>query len=150
MSESLRLSDELEVAIFRIVQECLTNIHRHSGGKTATIRLARDMSSVSLQIRDDGAGMAKDTLTAIRTQRSGVGITGMRERVRHLGGTLDIQSDSSGTIVLATLPVAKQSIADVPIPDPDSTKNCINTSGAPEGSAAQAGLQNLRGLSGAS
>ena len=77
-----------EVAIFRIIQECLTNIHRHSGAKTATIRLAHLGSIVSLQIQDDGTGIAKETLAAIRTERSGVGMSGMRERVRHLGGNL--------------------------------------------------------------
>jgi PAS domain S-box-containing protein len=101
-----RLPSDVEVAIFRIVQECLTNIHRHSGGKTATIRLIRNASTVSLEIQDDGSGIPKDTLTAIRTQRSGVGMTGMRERVRQLGGNFDIQSNSNGTMVSVTLPLA--------------------------------------------
>jgi PAS domain S-box-containing protein len=110
-----RLSDDVEVAIFRIVQECLTNIHRHSGGKMATIRLSRDDSTVSLEIRDDGKGIATRTLAAIRTQRSGVGMTGMRERARHLGGNLDIQSNSNGTTVLVRLPVTTNPIADAKI-----------------------------------
>ena len=100
-----RLPGDVEVAIFRIVQECLTNIHRHSNAKTAMIRLRREISTVSLQVQDDGSGIPKETLAAIRNQRSGVGITGMRERVRHLGGNLDIQSSSNGTKVSVTLPL---------------------------------------------
>ena len=100
-----RLPDDVEVAIFRIVQECLTNIHRHSNAKSAMIRLRRDISTVSLEVQDDGSGIPKETLAAIRNQRSGVGITGMRERVRHLGGNLDIQSSSNGTKVSVTLPL---------------------------------------------
>ena len=110
-----RLPDDVEVAIFRIVQECLTNIHRHSGGKAATIRLSRNISNVSLQIQDDGTGMPKETLVAIRTQHSGVGITGIRERVRHLGGNLDIQSNSNGTKISVTLPVMTSSSANAGI-----------------------------------
>ena len=100
-----RLPGDVEVAIFRIVQECLTNIHRHSNAKTAIIGLRRDASTVSLQVQDDGSGIPKETLAAIRNQRSGVGITRMRERVRHLGGTLDIQSSSHGTKVSVTIPL---------------------------------------------
>jgi two-component system NarL family sensor kinase len=112
-----RLPDDLEVAIFRIVQECLTNIHRHSGGKRATIRLSHNVSTVWLTIQDDGTGMPKEKLAAIRTQRAGVGITGMRERVRHLGGNLDIQSNSDGTKISVTLPLIITSVADAEIAD---------------------------------
>jgi PAS domain S-box-containing protein len=101
-----KLQEDVEVAIFRIVQESLTNIHRHSGGKTATIRLAHGPSVVSLEIQDDGTGIPKETLTAIRSERSGVGMTGISERVRHLGGNLDIESDSSGTKISVTVPLA--------------------------------------------
>ena len=110
-----RLPDDVEVAIFRIVQECLTNIHRHSNAKSATIRLKRDISAVSLEVRDDGSGIPKETLAAIRNQRSGVGITGMRERVRHLGGNLDIQSNSNGTKISVTLPLMISPAADARI-----------------------------------
>ncbi len=101
-----RLPDDMEVAIFRIVQECLTNIHRHSGSKTAAIRLARNAESVLLEIQDDGTGMPDQTLSAIRTQRSGVGITGMRERVRHLNGIMNIESNADGTKISITLPLS--------------------------------------------
>jgi PAS domain S-box-containing protein len=104
-----RLSDDMEVAIFRIVQECLTNIHRHSGSETAMISLSRNANSVSVVIQDDGKGMAAEQLARIQSQRSGVGITGMRERVRHLKGVMDVQSNSKGTTVSVTLPIATTS-----------------------------------------
>jgi PAS domain S-box-containing protein len=100
-----RLTDDLEVAVFRIVQECLTNIHRHSGSETATIRLSNDGNDVSLEIQDEGKGISEKKLTEIQAQRSGVGIAGMRERVRHLNGTMNIQSNSYGTKVFITLPI---------------------------------------------
>jgi signal transduction histidine kinase len=100
-----RLPCEMELAIFRIVQECLTNIHRHAGGKTAIIRISRDDERVSLEIQDDGVGMPAEKLAEIQTQRSGVGITGMRERVRHLKGVMSVESNDQGTRVLVRLPI---------------------------------------------
>jgi PAS domain S-box-containing protein len=105
-----RLPSEMEMAVFRIVQECLTNIHRHSGSETATIRLSRNPDSVALEIQDEGSGIAAEKLDGIRAQRSGVGITGMRERVRHLKGSMDIHSNGTGTKVSVTLPVLKTEI----------------------------------------
>jgi PAS domain S-box-containing protein len=106
-----RLSDDVEVTIFRIVQECLTNIHRHSGSKTAAIRLSRTGESVSLEIQDEGKGIPAERLAEIQGHRTGVGITGMRERVRHLNGTIDIQSNAKGTKISVTLPAAVPSEA---------------------------------------
>ena len=100
-----RVPDDVEVAIFRIVQECLTNIHRHSGSKTATIRLSRANDNVSLKIEDEGTGMSKEKLAAIRRERTSVGITGMRERVRRLKGVMDIRSSGTGTQILVTFPI---------------------------------------------
>jgi PAS domain S-box-containing protein len=99
-----RLSREMELAIFRIVQECLTNIHRHSGSKTAAIRLSRSTSEVVLEIQDHGKGMSPEKLAGIQVRSSGVGMTGMRERVRHLGGVLTIESSDRGTKISVTLP----------------------------------------------
>jgi two-component system NarL family sensor kinase len=101
-----RLPDDLEVTIFRITQECLTNIHRHSGAKMATIRLACNSENVFLEIKDNGTGISSDRLDEIRTSRSGVGITGMRERVRHLRGTFDIRSNGDGTTISVKFPAA--------------------------------------------
>jgi PAS domain S-box-containing protein len=100
-----RLPADLELTIFRIVQEGLTNIHRHSGSKTATIRLSRNADSVLLKIEDHGKGISPEKLAALRAQRTGVGITGMRERVRHLKGVMDIQSNGTGATISVTFPV---------------------------------------------
>jgi PAS domain S-box-containing protein len=100
-----RLPADVEVALFRIVQECLTNIHRHSGSKTATIQISNNAKNVSLEIQDEGKGIPAEKLTGIQTQRSGVGITGMRERVRHFKGVMNIQSNSKGTKVSVTIPI---------------------------------------------
>ena len=100
-----RLPAEMELSVFRIVQECLTNIHRHANSKTAIIRLSRTAEAVSLEIQDAGKGISAEKLAGIQAQRSGVGITGMRERVRHFGGTMDVQSNGKGAKILVKLPV---------------------------------------------
>ncbi len=92
-----RLPAELETAIFRIVQECLTNIHRHSGSNSASIAVLRDPQNVTIEIRDQGKGMPMPV-------RAGVGIQGMGERVRQLGGQLEIDSGNYGTRVTAIFP----------------------------------------------
>jgi len=102
-----RLPSDVEIAIFRIVQECLTNIHRHSGSATATIRLHREGDRLLVQVQDRGKGIpiAKQR-EVIESGRGGVGFGGMRERLRQLGGRLEIQSEGTGTLVIATLTVA--------------------------------------------
>ncbi len=94
-----RLSHEMELVIFRIVQESLTNVHRHSGSKTAMIRIDRDSEKVLLEIQDQGKGMPAEKLSEIQSQGSGVGIGGMRERACQFGGDLSIQSSACGTTV---------------------------------------------------
>jgi two-component system NarL family sensor kinase len=109
-----RLSRESETAIFRIVQECLTNIHRHSGSPNASVRIVRDAHDVKVEIRCQGRGMAASAdRTSTSPIRAGVGIQGMRERIRQLGGQFNIQSGTSGTVVLATLPAGNSSIESV-------------------------------------
>jgi signal transduction histidine kinase len=100
-----RLPQEIELVIFRVLQECLTNIHRHSGSKTAAIRIARDMDTVSIEVEDQGKGMSPERLAQIQSQGSGVGIRGMRERVRQFEGSVNIESSTSGTRILVTIPV---------------------------------------------
>jgi PAS domain S-box-containing protein len=100
-----RLPAEMELSVFRIVQESLTNIHRHSENKTATIRLSHGPEGVSLEIEDAGKGISAEKLAGMQGQRSGVGITGMRERIRHFGGAMDIQSNDRGTKISVKLPV---------------------------------------------
>jgi PAS domain S-box-containing protein len=107
MSENFeRLSPDLELVIFRLVQECLTNIHRHSNSKTAAIRIEQQGSTVFVEVRDHGQGMSAEKLAKIRLQGTGVGIRGMRERVRQFNGDMNIESDSSGTRIFATLPLS--------------------------------------------
>jgi signal transduction histidine kinase len=104
-----RLPQEIETALFRIVQEGLTNIHRHSSSPTARISLLRSSAGLVLEVQDEGHGMPRDTVKETRgtIEGMGVGIAGMRERLRQLGGRLEIDSNSYGTIVRATLPFSK-------------------------------------------
>jgi PAS domain S-box-containing protein len=102
-----RLPGDMELVIFRVVQECLTNIHRHSGSKTASIRLARDSEAIVVEVQDTGKGISEQKLTELRSGGSGVGIGGMRERLRQLGGEMNIDSDGSGTRVSLIIPAAK-------------------------------------------
>lgn len=99
-----RLPGELEITLFRLVQEALTNIHRHSGSKTALIRLNRNNTSVTLEVIDEGKGFSS-TQPGDPHPKCGVGIPGMKERVRRFGGTLNISSNPGGTTVKARLPV---------------------------------------------
>lgn len=102
-----RLPRESETAIFRTVQECLTNIHRHSESPTATIRIAASDNHVRVEVEDRGKGIPPEKqfeMTSAGTP--GVGIRGMRERLRQLGGSLDIHSNGKGTLIVAQLPVA--------------------------------------------
>ncbi len=109
-----RLPGDLELAIFRIVQECLTNIHRHAESKTAWIRVARENTNVLIEVRDEGKGMSPERLTEIRSHASGVGITGIRERLRRFGGEVTIESNGSGTAVYAKIPIPNEDpLADV-------------------------------------
>lgn len=103
-----RLSDDAEIALFRVVQESLSNVHRHSGATHAHVRLAIEGDDVELTITDDGHGM--DPLTQDRLRRRatvGVGIVGMTERLEQLGGTLQIVSSEEGTQVRATVPLER-------------------------------------------
>jgi len=101
-----RLPRDLELMSFRIVQESLTNIHRHSGSRTATIRIARHPKEVVMEISDDGHGIAGNPNTGKSSlARVGVGLAGMRERVRHMGGRLEIRSRPGGTDVDVVAPI---------------------------------------------
>jgi signal transduction histidine kinase len=102
-----RLPRESETAIFRTVQECLTNIHRHSESPTATIRIAASDNHVRVEVEDRGKGIPPEKqFEMTSTGTPGVGIRGMRERLRQLGGSLDIHSNGKGTLIVAQLPVA--------------------------------------------
>jgi two-component system NarL family sensor kinase len=99
-----RFSPEMETALFRIVQECLTNVHRHSGSKNASIRLSRQNGCLVLEVADFGRGMSPRNDAA--SQRAGVGIRGMRERVRLLNGVMEFLDAQPGTVVRVKLPYA--------------------------------------------
>ena len=102
-----RLPAELETALFRIAQECLTNVHRHAHSERAAVRITRNSEFVSLVIADEGVGIPASKVAAIKSGlASGVGLRGMRERVRQLHGNLDISSSEKGTVFLIRLPVA--------------------------------------------
>ena len=106
-----RLPQELETAIFRVVQECLTNIHRHSGSRVAAIRVAREGNEVKVEVRDQGKGMPAGPNSASRAhRRMGVGIQGMHERITQLGGRFEIRSGKKGTTVVASVPVPSVSV----------------------------------------
>lgn len=112
MSEDFgRLPGDMELVVFRLIQECLTNIHRHADSKTASIRITRDADQVTVEVRDQGMGMPPERLAQVQTGVSGVGIRGMRERLRQFKGEMKIHSDSSGTRISVTIPVPKNAIA---------------------------------------
>lgn len=101
-----RLSNDIELCIFRVVQECLTNIHRHACSPTAGIRVGLEGASVRVEIEDAGKGIRLERDSGfISSAASGVGLRGMRERLRLLGGTLQLHSTARGTRVIAVLPV---------------------------------------------
>ena len=102
-----RMGDDIELALFRVLQECLTNIHRHSGSKTATLKVEADEHRASLEVSDQGTGIPKAAFNTRKTEprRTGVGISGMRERLKDLGGTLEIDSSERGTTVRAIIPL---------------------------------------------
>jgi len=96
-----RLSREKEIAIFRVVQEALANVQQHSGSVTATIRVSKASGHICVEVSDLGRGMSSEPSLG----SFGVGISGMRERLRQLGGVLSVHSNSGGTLVIADLPV---------------------------------------------
>jgi PAS domain S-box-containing protein len=105
-----RLPQDAETALFRIVQETLANIQRHSGSKTAEILLRGDSRCVNLEVTDRGRGMDKKAIERGNGSgtRLGVGILGMRERMTQLGGKLEIESSSSGTTVRVSIPLRSE------------------------------------------
>lgn len=103
-----RLPSELETALFRIVQEALTNVHRHSESPTASVRVIRSADEITLEVSDQGKGLPKDKIWEIEMGgASGVGLSGMRERVRQLGGKFEVRSPGKGTVISAKLPLAR-------------------------------------------
>ena len=105
-SDFERQPSNLETAVFRIVQECLTNIHRHSESSTADIRIYEFADGLTLEIKDTGRGIPSETLSKISSVGlPGVGLRGMRERVAVLGGTLESFSEGKGATVEVAIPL---------------------------------------------
>jgi two-component system, NarL family, sensor kinase len=102
-----RLPREVETALFRVLQESLTNVHRHSGASEASIHFHREPEAVILEVRDYGRGISEERLRLLSGLRAevGVGLAGMRERLHQLNGKLEIESDGHGTSMRATLPL---------------------------------------------
>src|SRR5215470_6153994 len=104
-----RLPADVELTIFRVVQECLTNIHRHSESPTASIRIGFEGAALTIEVEDKGKGIEPAHLFE-SSPHAGVGLRGMRERLRLLGGTLKIYSTGQGTRVIAVVPVAEATV----------------------------------------
>lgn len=102
-----RMPRDVELAIFRILQESLTNVHRHSGSKQAEIRIICAGGKVTLEVKDNGTGIPADLLEPAKDSLGtlGVGLRGMNERVNQLGGTLGLRSTDEGTTIVATIPL---------------------------------------------
>ena len=106
MSTNLgRCRDEVEIAVFRIVQEGLANVLRHSGSPVAKILLHRKAGWLELAVSDQGKGNVREALMQARDRENGIGISGMRERVEQLGGCFQVVCDEEGTTVKATIPM---------------------------------------------
>ena len=101
-----RLPQELEITLFRVVQEALTNVHRHSASRKARVGLWREAGTLVLEVRDQGRGMPAEVLNRVRRRGStaGVGLAGMRERVAQIGGQLSIESSRLGSIIRVIFP----------------------------------------------
>jgi len=105
-----RLSDDLEIAVFRVVQECLTNVHRHSGSATATIRLYEYSGNAVLEIRDQGKGIPPEKMSRISSVGvAGVGLRGIRERIKDFNGALEVTSNGDGTTIRVVIPLTPAS-----------------------------------------
>jgi PAS domain S-box-containing protein len=113
-----RLPIDVELALFRVLQESLTNVHRHSGSSTVDISLAKQEGKAVLEIRDQGKGLPTAMGEGLRSDLlgvAGVGLRGMRERMLQIGGTFDVVSGPSGTTVKATVPVGPLTATIIPI-----------------------------------
>jgi PAS domain S-box-containing protein len=107
-----RLSKDQEMCLFRLVQECLTNIHRHSGSSTALVKLWRTPGEIRMEVSDEGRGIDQEIQSKVASGKSaGVGLRGMRERVKQFDGTLEIHSNGMGASILVTLPLTEETVS---------------------------------------
>ncbi len=110
-----RIAREVELSLFRVLQESLTNVLRHSGSSEVNVRLCLDADKICLSVKDNGRGIEQEILAKFRQTGAGlgVGIAGMRQRLEQLGGRLELQSNGTGTFVAAILPVPKTADSDL-------------------------------------
>lgn len=103
-----RLPQAIEIALFRVLQESLTNVHRHSRARSANISVEADAEHITIEVRDHGRGMPSDVVHQIQTEsgKLGVGLAGMRERIHELGGVFEVASKEDGTTIRATIPLS--------------------------------------------
>jgi two-component system NarL family sensor kinase len=109
LHDGFRLAPEAEVAMFRVLQEALTNVHRYSESEVAYVRLSRSDGVVVLEVEDKGKGIPARILeapTAERIELLGVGLRGMKERIVQLGGKLELASNGQGATVRAIVPIS--------------------------------------------
>jgi PAS domain S-box-containing protein len=123
-----RLNTDIETALFRVVQEALTNVHRHSSASEVDIRLLVDTKHVQLDVSDNGKGIPKDRLQRVLESGcgTGVGLAGMRERVRDLGGSMEIKSDDAGTTIIIAIPLTELASTDSQDNDNDESFRSIS------------------------
>jgi two-component system, NarL family, sensor kinase len=100
-----RLPREVEIALFRVLQESLTNVYRHASAQSVDVRILCDDGHVTLTVADDGKGIPPDVLARFRDgAASGIGLAGMRERLAEFGGQINVESSSGGAVVQAVIP----------------------------------------------
>jgi len=117
-----RLPRRTEVALFRILQEALTNVHRHSGSRAVDVKVGATDSAVVLTVQDFGMGMPREVLDRFwKTGNVGVGLAGIRERLKELDGRLEIHSNIDGTVLTAIIPIGA--------PDPTTERSAVLSSG---------------------
>jgi len=107
-NETQRLPRSIELPLFRILQASLSNVHRHAHSPSADVRFALSANEAKLEVKDYGKGIEPDVLTRLNHNGTGtgIGLAGMRERLRELGGRLEVESDSKGTLIRALIPIS--------------------------------------------
>jgi signal transduction histidine kinase len=135
-----RMPDTTEIALFRVLQESLTNVHRHSGASEVDVVFRREAQTVILEVRDHGCGIPEEFVShwGLALRNSGVGLPGMRERLRELNGTLEIKAADPGTMVRATVPLIAK-------PHPLTLDTGVATRHASQPTVVQRSLQVVKG-----
>ncbi len=110
-----RLAPEVETAVFRIVQEALTNVFRHSAARKGWVTLVKSDTEVVVSVRDNGKGIPEE-ISELRPESIGIGIGGMRQRVKEFGGELRLRNASPGTLVEVIIPIRPASVSQLEVP----------------------------------